>query len=235
MTLNLINLTRELERKKLRIERKKNLSFALFSLIAYDLRDINMMIFFCSFRSRVFYAKPLLSFAIVISPTGIAFLLDDKSMMKSSLRFAVARDCSRSFSHLSVLFPISQGNVRLGYSAVGFPNSGNFAREIKRAKWERENHAVEPYDSSARVTRGSGEKTNVVTDKIDRTAIDDCVQDLHFEGGYYATFYGQRERTQGMPDEHLTLLDGECRKWRVGSLQELAIEMKKGKIAEELR
>lgn len=117
-------------------------------------------------------------------------------MMKSSSRFAVARDCSRSFLHLSVLFPISQGNVRLGYSAVGFPNSGNFARKIKRAKWERENHAVEPYDSSARVTRGSGEKTNVVTDKIDRAAIDDCVQDLHSEGGHYATFYGQRERTE---------------------------------------
>lgn len=124
-------------------------------------------------------------------------------MMKSSSRFAVAEDCSRSLSHLS-LFPISQGNVRLGYSAVGFPNSENFAREIKRAKWERENHAVEPYDSSARVTRGlPGKKTNVVTDKIDRTAIDDCVQDLHFEEGHYATLYGQRERT-GMPDEHLT-------------------------------
>lgn len=123
--------------------------------------------------------------------SGNSVPLDDKSMMKSPSRFAVARDCSQSFSHLS-LFPISQGNVRLSYSAVGFPNSRNFAREIKRAKWERENHAVKLYDSSAHVTR---EKTNVVTDKIDRAAIDDCVQDLHFEGGHYATLYGQRQRT----------------------------------------
>lgn len=202
--------------------------FALMTII-YDLRSTDMMIFFCSSRSRlrVFYTKPLSSFAIVFSSSGIGIPFDDKSMMKSSSRFAVAGDCSRSLSHLS-LFPISQGNVRLGYSAVGFPNSGNFAREIKRAKWERENHAVEPYDSSARVTCGLVEKTNVVTDKIDRAAIDDCVQDLHFEGGHYATLYDQWERTRNARWT-LDLPDGKGRKWRVGSLQELAKEMEKGK------
>lgn len=143
--------------------------------------------------TRLLYEIPFVARNCNLS-NGNSVPFDDKSMMRSPSRFAVARDCSRSFSHLS-LFPISQGNVRLGYSAVGFPNSGNFSREIKRAKWERENHAVKLYDSSAHVTRELGEKTNVVTDRIDRAAIDDCVQDLHFEGEHYATLYGQRQRT----------------------------------------